>query len=454
MAVGLLLISFPTLFSAEPKEMPSAANEKAEKIWGPTSREVLSLDLRECLQRAMSFSRELQTADQDILTAEEKGSEVRKIGFPILDYEYNLGPAPKDASNATESFFSGDLTVFNRIRLGLGVPLQTFGKVKTGKQLSLLGIEAEKQKKVLKKSEIALKIHQLYYGILLAREIRHLISMANDQLTKEIEKREGKGGGDPTELLKLKLFHAELDRRAEESDKREMMAREALRILVDVDPLIRFDIKATRLLKVGRPLAPYDSYEKEAVGHRSDLKQLDIYYQVRERQVALEKRLPTPNLGIGAFFELGHAPGVHGLTTTDDFTDPFNFTRAGFGLRLTGQLDFHGSAAKIRQARSELFKVEIQRSLAREGALLDVKGAYLEVRNSQQEIDRAEEAGKLSRQLLFITQSNFDIGLSEGKEIIDAIQSFLETRGKYFEAVFNYDVSVAKLDQTIGRIPE
>lgn len=432
----------------------STISERAERLWGRSSRgKTLVLNLSQCLHRALDLNPELEVADANIRTAEEKEKEVRKIGYPVVDYEYNIGPAPRDVSNALESFFSGDLTVFNKLKVGVGVPLQTFGKVKTGKVLTALGTAAEREKKRQKKADLALKVTKLYHGILLAREVRRLLKTASEGVAKEIQKREVRGG-DPSELLKLKLFAAEIDRRMEEGDKREIMAHEALRSLINLERHIRFDIAEDRLHPIQKQLAPFGKYREMAVVERSELRQLEIGYQAREKQVALERRLPTPNLGLGAFFEMGRAPGVTGLTATDDFSDPLNFTRAGLGLRLTGQFDFHGSAAKIRQAKSELFKTGIQKELAERGVVLEVKEAYLDTQNALQEMERAEEAGKLSRQLLFLTQSNYDIGLAESKDLIDAIQSFLETRGKYFEAVFNYNVAVAELDRKAGEIPE
>lgn len=444
--IGVLLIL--------PNFAKSQESTKAESLWGPSSGKIVTFDLKQCFDRALNHNRELEVADSAIKTAQEKQEEVRKIGYPIVDYEYNVGPAPRDVSHAMESFFTGDLTVFNKFRVGVGVPLQTFGKVGTGRELAALGVEAEREKKVQKKSEIVTKVAQVYNGILLSREIRRLIKTARDELLKRIQEREVKEGGDPSELLKMKLFHAELERRVEEIDKREIMAHEALGILINIDPSVRFDIRTDRLRPTERSLAGFEKYRNEAVKNRSDLKQVGLLYQVRKKQVGLEKRIAAPNLGLGAFFEMGRTPGVTGVTTTDDFSDPFNFTRAGMGLRLTGQFDFHGTAAKIRQAKSELYKAEIQKELAQSGAVLEVKEAYLDLQSAQHEIERSEEAGKLSRQLLFLTQSNFDIGLAEPKDLIDALKSFLETRGKYFEAVFNYNVTVAKLDQRVGRIPE
>lgn len=430
------------------------ATQKARRLFGPGSGEVMRLSLKECVDRALTYNLDLQAADYSIETAKQKKAEASRIGYPIFDYEYSLAPVPKDVGRAMESFFEGDLSVLNRFKLGIGVPIHTFGKVKTGKELADTGIAAEREKKNVKKSDIVFKVKQLYYGILLAREARHLLKSAHNGVDKEVNKREWEGGHDPTELLKLKLFRAELEQKMEEGDKKEILAREALRVQLGLDATSRFDIANTKLRPIAFRMSSYEQYRRDALAQRNDLKLLDLGYQARERQVKLEKRLMGPNLAVGAFFEIGRAPGVTGVTTTDDFSDPFNFTRAGVGLQLKGQLDFHTSLAKVRQAKSEMYKVEVQRELAQDGVELEVKEAFLGVRNARLAMGRAEEAGKLSRQLLFLTQSNYDIGLAEPKDLIEALSAFLTTRGLYFEAVFHFNVAVAKLELKTGELPE
>ncbi len=436
------------------RKTEETAAERAQKLFGKGKGEVMRLTLDECVERALTYYPELQVADYSIQTAEKKKTEASRLGHPIVDYEYLLAPAPRDVGNAIESFFSGDLTAFNSFKLRVAVPIHTFGKVKTGKELADRGIAGEREKKVQKKSEIVLKVKQLYNGILLAREVNRLLRSARDGIQDEIDKRDTKGGTDPSELLKLKLFRAELERRIEEGQKKEILALEALRVQLGMDAASRFDLATDKLRPIAKNVSNYEKYRQEALHSRQDLKLLRIGREAKEKQLTLEKRLMTPNLGVGTFFEIGRAPGVTGVTTTDDFSDPFNFTRAGIGLQLKGQLDYHASLAKVRQARSELYKLEVQKELAEDGVDLEVKEAFLDVKNTKQEIERAEEAGKMSRQLLFLTQSNWDIGIGESKDLIDAFSSFLMTRGQYFEAVFHFNVAVAKLDQKVGGVPE
>ena len=157
-SILLLLVfsCFGGVMAQEEEGVPqtqSTALEKSRRLFGPRGPNQMVLTLDQCISRALTYNLELQAADYAIQSIEGKREENSRIGHPIVEYEYNLAPIPRDVSNAVESFFSGDLTVFNKFRVAVGVPLQTFGKVKLGKQLASTGIAAEKEKKNQKKEE-------------------------------------------------------------------------------------------------------------------------------------------------------------------------------------------------------------------------------------------------------------------------------------------------------------
>lgn len=435
------------------EELPSAAR-LGEQLWGPGSDRILYLNLNECIRRALVFNREIRAEKFDIVKAKAKYKEADIIGRPVIEYEDQLAPAPRDVSRAVQSFFDGDITVFNRFKLGIGMPVTTFGKISRAKKLALQGVEKEVQEQAKKESEVVYQVRQLYYGVLLAREVSRLVRTAYKRTDKEINKRETEGGSDPVELLKLKIFRSETEKQLEEARYKEILALEAIRVQLGIRREQSFDISPARLFPVNRRLKNFEHYVDTAFDQRADLKLLDIGSYSARLNYSLEKRYYAPDLGVGAFFELGRAPGITGVTTTDDFSDPFNFTRAGIGFQLKGKFDFGTRSAKIRQAEADLLKTKIQVDLARDAVILDVKKAYLEVKAALEDLNRADEASKLARQLLFLVQSNFDIGLAEPKDLIDAIAKFLKTRGEYFEAVFNYNVAYANLDQKLDTIPD
>jgi outer membrane protein TolC len=47
--------------------------------------------------------------------------------------------------------------------------------------------------------------------------------------------------------------------------------------------------------------------------------------------------------------------------------------------------------------------------------------------------------------------SNFDLGIGEGKDVADAVLAYAKLRAEYLQAVYNYNLALAKLDHAAGR---
>jgi hypothetical protein len=58
----------------------------------------------------------------------------------------------------------------------------------------------------------------------------------------------------------------------------------------------------------------------------------------------------------------------------------------------------------------------------------------------------------MARQMMFLSKTNYEIGIGEEKDYTDALQLVLLTRGQYFHAVFEYNLSLADLEQKVGQI--
>ncbi|MBL7685738.1 MAG: TolC family protein [Deltaproteobacteria bacterium] len=415
------------------------------------SSDKLAFDLTDCVRMAVRNNPEIRGADYDVEESKWKLKEAQPRGVPSLTYEYEAAPVPTDASRAVDSFFSGEITMLNRVKVGLGVPVTTFGKLKTAQGLAKLGIEASLEKRNQKTNEIVLKIKQLYYGILLARDLRSMLQEATNKLGEEIDKRESSGVSDPVDLAKMKLTRYEVMRRLGEVNKKEELALEGLRISMGVDRAYGFDIPDRHLKPIEFELKDLTYYLEEAKRYRPESRLLDIAMRAKEDEYRLEKKKLLPNLGVGAFYELGRsATKVRNVGSTNDFDDPFNFTRAGFGLRLKGEINFMEARAKIRQKQAQFYKMSITKEHAEEGLDLEIRDAYLSVKQSQTDQENSEKALRLARQLVFLTKTNYDVGVGEKKDYADSLQSYLLMKARYYESVFNYNVAVATLISKVG----
>ncbi|MCC6274044.1 MAG: TolC family protein, partial [Deltaproteobacteria bacterium] len=182
---------------------------------------------------------------------------------------------------------------------------------------------------------------------------------------------------------------------------------------------------------------------------------LDIGVKASEAQYRLEKRKLAPDIGIGGFYEFGHTvKPISGVDLTDDFNDPFNFNRVGFGLRIKGEINIKSYLAKTRAAQAEYFKNSLNKSIADEGLELDLKESYLGVLQTREAMENGYRAMKLARQYVFLTKTNVDIGVGDKKDYSDALQAYLVSRGRYLESVFNYNVAVATLELKSGGVAQ
>lgn len=439
------------------EESPEYLKAKRKLFLEPVQRleaKPLRLTLEDCIRIALVNNNKIQATEYGIDAAKAKYDEANMRFWPIFEYRWLTAPIPGNLSDALGSFFSGDIVWWHKITVQMGVPVYAFGKMKLAKDIANSGITAARENRRKEKLSVVTNVRQLYYGVLLAEELGKLLVKAYEKLSKEIESG-NRSGRSPVERAKARIFLVELENRIAEARNKEILAIEGLRVQMGLNPDVAVMVYSERLKPVRTTLRPIEDYLKSAMERRPDIKLVEAGLEIQRRRYQLEKRKYLPDIGIGAYMDIGRTIGnVRGVTTTDNWSDPVNFYKAGIGMQVEGKFDIHGQMARVKNARSEYYKTSLEHYMAKDGAQLDVKKAYIEAETALDDIRRADIAQKYARQLMFLTQSNFELGIGDEQEYIDALQLVLLTRGKYFESIFNYNVALAVLDEKAGIIPE
>ncbi len=438
----------------EPSEKLESEHSQIGFIQDAPPGEGLRLGLKDCIQMTLLNNKELKAKNYEVEVAEWKLNEARPKGIPVFEYEFLSAPAPRNVDAAVESFFEGDITYFQKGHIGFGIPVMSFGKLKLAQELAKSGIAAEKEKKIDKQNDVLLQVHKLYYGLLLAKDVHVLLNDALKHMESEIRRRgESTEPSDPVELVRLKLFRYEILKRLGETERRTSLARDGLLIQMGLKRDTQYSLMEDHLQPVDFELREFDYYLELSRKYRPKGRLVDIGLKATETLYSLEKRKIAPDIGIGGFFEFGVTTNpIEGLVLTDDFNNPFNFTRIGVGLRIKGELNINQYRSKIKQAQAEYFKTAANKNAADEGLMLDLKETYLNVQQGKIDMENANRAMKLARQYVFITKTNADIGVGDKKDYSDALQAYLVARGRYLESVFDYNVAVATLEGKIGGV--
>ncbi len=413
------------------------------------------LNLDDCIKMALENNEKVIGSGFGIDAAQGQLREANAAWWPIIEYQYRIAPVPTDATRAFDAFFEGELALFNSFRFAVGMPMFASGQLLTARQLAKNGVTASKENDIKEREVTVFTVKQLYNGILLAVELEKLLTDAVDKISKKVadEEDEEEPTHSPYDLLKLKVFKVDLEKRLAETKQNREIAKEGLRIQMGLEPEVKFRISDDLLKPVLAELSSLENYVTASMEHRPEVHLLDIGVDTRKKQYKLEKQKMGPTAGFAFFVEVGRTTSpIRNLAFQDDFNDPFDYSRAGLGLQLSGKLDFHGSSGRIKKAKAEYFKAAYEKMIATKGLKLDVEKSYLTAQRKQDDIRRARKAESMARQMLFLSKSNYEIGIGDEKDYTDALQLVLLTRAQYFQAVFDYNVALADLEQKVGQI--
>ncbi|MBF0106562.1 MAG: TolC family protein [Deltaproteobacteria bacterium] len=410
----------------------------------------LRLNLEECIARAIRNNEEIKMAHYDVYASIAKKIEATKRYVPVVNYKYRFAPVPKDLDNPSAAFFSGDLSILNSIKIEVGIPLTTFGRITVNQELADIGIDASKLQKVRKADEIILDIYKLYNGILLARELTQLATKGLEAVSNKIAELEKEETVDQLEILKLKAILYQIEKKMDEAHKKETIALAMLKFRIGAEDDVRLLLKDTYLVRESFTHRSFEEFLGISKDRRPEFKLLAHKVAAEEKKLVLKKKEYFPKLIAGGFFEYGVSPGIQGDENDNTFNNPFNYTKAGVGLELNGELDFRKLRANVKEQEALYFKTIAEKRSNFRLLEIDLKDAYLEYVQRRDLLLRADKEQRAARQIVFLTKSNLDIGVGEKKDYLDALQSYLLIQAAVFENMFQYNVAVATLRSKMG----
>ncbi len=113
---------------------------------------------------------------------------------------------------------------------------------------------------------------------------------------------------------------------------------------------------------------------------------------------------------------------------------------------------FSGGAtkAKINQAEIDLLDIEEQMNDTKLGLSLEYQNAKAQIENALKSVDIQEENVSLAEKVLANTQNNYQQGLANLTEILDAENALTDARNNYSNALLEYKIAEIALIKAKG----
>jgi outer membrane protein len=414
------------------------------------------LTLEQCLERALTYSPDVNEAQTEISIAESQLAQAKAGRLPQASFTSINGIVNGAKGNAvTGRTDNSDLGPFSRGELEIVQPLYTFGRLSSEILAASRGVEAKRAATQSTRDATIASVKELYYNLLLSRQVKELLDEVRENFTKALstaEKRIEAGESTITQpdLLKLRIGLASITREVYTLDRAIVVTRLALLRQVGIPLTDDVDIADTRLEPVTVQLQPLGLYLEQAGIHRADIAQLEAGLAARKARVEAARGAYYPSFFIAGGVRYAKAPNRE--SQESPFAkDDFNYFNGGAALGLRWQLDVWMTQAKVAERAAELSKVEVQKQNATTGIALDIQRRYLEVQETQQKMDAAQDARKAVRALLATTLANFELGIGEGKEVFENLGLYARIVSDYYTSVRDYNIAAAHLTQATGQ---
>ncbi|GJQ21899.1 MAG: transporter [Bacteroidia bacterium] len=301
-----------------------------------------------------------------------------------------------------------------------------------------------------KQVETAANVRRAFYSVLLAGEVRHLMqqnlrnaeenlrnvrTMASQGLVSEYDQLRAEVG---VENLRPEVLRAE---------NNYALAVDALRTTMGIGVSETVDVQGS-LVHEPLPEPLLSTAEEIAIRDNPGLAALKLQIEVNEAFVSAEKSNYLPVLS--AFGTLQYQAAKNSFAfSANDF-----FRSAQVGLSLSFNI-FQGlqTNAKVDQAVIEVRKSEEQ--LARTETMLRtaVHSLVLQIRQAQQRIDAQRKTVEQAERGYRIATTRFTSGAGTQLEVNDAQLALTQANVNRIQAVYDYLVASAGLDEVLGRMP-
>jgi outer membrane protein TolC len=425
----------------------------------------LTLSLDDCIRIALKSAPELGEAQADIDLTSSKLDEAKSHRFPQLEMTALFGPAPQArAQDITPQVLTdrntvrlNTLTWFTSADATLIQPLYTFGKISENMKAATHGIEVDRSRKEQRAQEIALKVKEYYFGLLLAREMKELILEVQEDLSKArvTAKKlldEGSATVDEMDLYKLDAFSGEAAKYLEEAQKGERLALAALKTRLGLPANAQMEISNERLTMDGGVATDYDAYVEKARAQRPEFRQISEGLKARSALVEAAKANYYPDIFLGGLFSWAYADDRDRINNPY-ITDPFKHVAGGVALGARWKLDFGITGAKVAGEQAQYNRLLATREFADANIPLQIKKFYLELQEADNSVTDTRKAYTNAKKWAVAALANFDFGVGPAKEIFDALQAYARMRAAYFQSIYNYRMARANLAYASGEAP-
>lgn len=443
-----------------------------------------AMGLEQVVRTALGSNRDVIAARLGLREANERVSEAWSNVYPTVDlnvsYTRNISPpvnflpaaifdptaGPDDyigvqfgADNQWTSSLSVEQPLF---RPSVFVALGAAGRFESLQEESVRG----------QTQAVVTRVRVAYYQLLLAQEQVRLTENSLHRVRQSLDETQAlhrAGLASEYDVLRLQVEFANMQPNLRRAQNASLQARRQIAVELDVSDQESLEVKGSLAemdlenieanTPANREVLAFTGFQggvgeavRVAGDLRSDVRQLELIEDLRRSEMRLEQVSYLPEVTLFGNY----------IINAQDNGSP-NFFARGDGQRAYSRMVGVRVSIPIFQGFSRDARIDQKRALVRQAEAQTQKGVDQAVAQVKSLIEATDEARLRARgQRLAVTQAErgFEIasaqyreGLSSQLELTDSEVALRQSEFNYAQAVYDYLVARAQLDEATGRVP-
>ena len=436
--------------SAKSAEKAAAKRAKTQEIDPvivigrvPTNGTV-DLNLPKTVQMALDYNRDIKNSQYALKKAEYTIDEAKAGKAPVVDYTFSTQRSrATDASLAASRSRNAISNAFGN-NLSVTIPLYTGGKVEGNIDVAKLG-KTNAQEDILR-VEQATKYSAIegYYGLLAYQELQGVYHEAVDNLQGHLDNVQAQynvGTKAKVDVLSSDVSLANAKTTAITADNNVAIAESNLNNILGLPLETKLNLADHQL--------PFDTYNISlqeatdyAMKYRPEVLQAAIAVQQAERNIDIADAGNKPTVAI-----------TGGNNWADNTFPGIDANKRSWNIGAGVTYNFYdggATKAKVNQAKQDLLVARETEQKTREAVQLEVKQAYLNIRSAAQKVEETQTVVDQAHENYRIQNIRYQAGVGINLDVLDAQLSLNEAQVNHIQALYDYNVGIAKLEQVMG----
>lgn len=431
------------------------------------AQDTLKISFEQFLTKAINNSGLLKHEAQNVALAENRIAQARATRFVPnlrLDSQHGLVPGVKSSNpnlSPHEYYLDPglrndweDWAIYTKFQVTAAQPIFTWGAINKAVEAAKKGAEAAHYGFEAQKSGLEAQLFDLYFSYVLALEIERLLEEAQsavNQIDRQIKEMQEEGSTEieDADIFQFEIFKSEFEVQKAEVYENLNFVRQTWKYFLRDHTNAIYEPEVQFLDPLEVQIQPLDFYQRAAFNNRPEIKALTAGEEATKTLISSLKKQQLPGIYLGGFINFANTPN-RPRQANPFIQNTTNLFNGGMAFTIRQNLNFFSIKANLERSRIELRKISYARDAAEDGILLEINNNYRKAALAEVRVEKTDEALVTSKKWVRQEQLDYDFGMGDVKNLIDAMRKEMELKLQLKQRVFEYNSSLAKLNISAG----